>query len=106
MNSCCCRTKSPTRFGLPGELDQLWFEFFATGKVEPVRRLVEQLARPGEMLTPKEFKAKKEKGETTPGGSGETEEFPDHSGRELVAQLQRETASAGEVLPRSDADAG
>ena len=49
-----------------GELDQLWFEFFATGKVEPIRRLVDQLARPGEMLTPKEFKAKKEKGETTP----------------------------------------
>lgn len=50
----------------PGELDQLWFEFFATGKVEPVRRLVDQLARPGKMLTPKEFKAKKEKGEITP----------------------------------------
>ena len=56
----------PDTIRTPGELDQLWFEFFATGKVEPVRRLVEQLARPGEMLTPKEFKAKKEKGETTP----------------------------------------
>lgn len=49
-----------------GELDQLWFEFFATGKVEPIRRLVDQLARPGETMTPKEFKAKKEKGEATP----------------------------------------
>lgn len=58
--------KVPEKIQNPGELDQLWAEFFAAGKVEPIRRLVGELARSGEMLTPEEFKAKKEKGSTTP----------------------------------------
>ena len=48
------------------DLDRLWMEFFASGQVGPVRRLVGELVRFRDALAPAEFKAKKEKGETTP----------------------------------------
>ncbi len=56
----------PQKIRNGGQLDQLWMEFFATGKVEPIRRLVNELSRPGGSLSPEAFKAKKDKGEATP----------------------------------------
>ena len=56
----------PPKIDHPTQLDQLWIEFFTTGKVEPIRRLVGALTPSGATMTIEEFKARKERGVSEP----------------------------------------
>ena len=56
----------PPKIDHPTQLDQLWTEFFTTGKVEPIRRLVGALTPSGATMTIEEFKARKERGVSEP----------------------------------------